>query len=311
MSRLGWVFLTLVLLVVVSGVQAVDYEASRIELKNGDVYNNVTFSYDDTYKVIRIDLGNARRAVSFSDVSLILDKDGNDVTVDVLGKYYNSDQTAGSDTQSSDSWTGQTSPHEKSSAKQAKPWVVRLALHPDFTIPAGDYYTGLSAGIGYGAEMSIRLSRELALRGMVSRATFSADDMAGVQMWDVVVIEDNTGYHAWRYSIALEYHNWPGYRMGGKLLYYAYSGLGAISHTVSGTMLVYNTFSDEYYQLTLNDTQTKFMMNSGAGLTVALSRNIGINFGGDLYMSLIGGSGYQTQTAYNIDFKAGLVILFQ
>jgi len=63
-------------------------KASRIELKGGELYENVTFSVDEQYKLITIEKGEWKRPVSFPNILRIIDENGRDVTADYLGEYY-------------------------------------------------------------------------------------------------------------------------------------------------------------------------------------------------------------------------------
>ena len=323
MPRLGWVGILAVLLFFASSVCAVTYNASRIELKDGTVYTDVYFTKDNYFKVIKINSNGIDQTVSFGNIELILDKKGKDVSREVLGKYYlpvvsetEQQEQAGQPPESSSRFDPSEleSVRKTGQARHIKRWSVRLAVYPDFSLPIGDFYEGSTSGVGYGTELSVRLTRDIAIRGMVSRAGIKSEDLVGSYYDRMLVVEDNSSTTTWRFAAAVEYHTWPKYSRGGKLLYSIYSGMGAIRHSGSGSMLLYNLADDGYYVAVPSDPITKFMIVTGGGVTVALSPNFGINFGVDIYMITVGRYAAEDRynsiaTAYNFDLKLGLVLI--
>ena len=94
---------------------------------------------------------------------------------------------------------------------------------------------------------------------------------------------------------------------------YAYSGLGAISHSISGEAYFYDAGMDEVWYFTGLKGETKFATTFGGGLVACASRNIGFDFGAQIDWVFVGsGQEYgQTQTAFLFDLKFGISIFIQ
>jgi len=259
-------------------------DASRIELKNGTIFQNVIYKVDNEYKVITIQHGDDKRNVSFSDVAVILDPSGKDITVDVLDVDYTPPGTGKRPIEAID----QTAPPP---GKRKYPYSFAIHAQPNFSVPIGDYYEGFTSGIGYGADISIPVSREIAIRGTVSRSGMRPGNG----------LPPGASFSAWRYVISVQYYKWPRWRTDGKTMYYVYSGIGGISHTMS--------VGGESSNI------SKLTTVLGIGLMQQVSKSIGIEAGGEFDAVFIGASNYQygyygnVEYAWIMDFKLGLVLL--
>lgn len=205
---------------------------------------------------------------------------------------------------------------ELTSAQSVKPWSVRIELHPDLSFTSGNFYEGRKSGVGFGADVSIRLTNHFAIRAMGSRAGLSGEDQAGatVPYTPLIITEDNMTFSVWRYALAAEYYSWPGFENGRHFLYYVYSGLGGIFHSASGTRVAYDPYGDNYYWGKFDTSKTAYTINTGGGVTLALSRNFGLNLGADMYIVMLGKDERDVEdkyssTAFNFDLKVGIVIM--
>ena len=258
--------------------------ASRIEIKNGTVFENVIYRVNNEYKVITIQQGDDKRNISFSDIAAILDSSGRDVTVDVLDLDYTPPGTG-------ERPIRQIDPATSPLGGRKHPYSFAIHAQPNLSLPIGDYYEGFTSGIGYGAEISIPVSREIAIRGTVSRSGMGPGNS----------LPPGVDFSAWRYVISVQYYKWPRWRTGGKTLYFVYSGIGGISHTLSA--------GGERADL------TKLTTVLGFGLMQRVSKNIGIEAGGEFDAVYIGTSDYKysyygnVEYAWIMDFKLGLVLL--
>jgi hypothetical protein len=276
---------TLAIFLFLAPSQVTAGNASRIELKNGTVFENVLYKVDNEYKVITIQQGDDKRNISFSDVAVIQDSSGRDVTVDVLDLDYPPPGTG----------ERPITPIEAARPPRGgrkHPYSFAIHAQPNFSLPIGDYYEGFTSGIGYGADISIPVSREIAIRGTVSRSGMRPDNG----------LAPGVSFSAWRYVISVQYYKWPRWRTDGKTMYFVYSGIGGISHTLSA-----GGESADF---------TKLTTVLGFGLMQQVSRNIGIEAGGEFDAVYIGASDYRysyygnVEYAWIMDFKLGLVLLW-
>jgi hypothetical protein len=278
--------------------------ASRVQLRDGEFYENVTFEVDSRFKVIVIHVGDWTRNVSFPDVELILDEAGNDVTADYIGDVYSTQGTEDRQT-----WARETGSRDDSGQKY--PFAVMLSAGGNFSVPIGDYYAGIESGIGFGGSIRIVATKELAVRLGLSKSGMKQEDLRGASYAPMIIVEDNTDFDAWRYYAAVEYYKWPHWREGGRTMLYFFSGLGMISHSFSGTFVACDP-ADECYLFGSDYSETKFMMTNGGGVVAMLGESIGVEIGAafDLVFVSSGSSYGSSQYAMTLDLRVGLVTAF-
>ncbi len=308
-SRLAQVALAALVLIVFCCAQAAfGARASRIELKNGQVYEDVDFSVDDVYKVLTIKRGDWKLSFSLPDIARIIDENGQDVSADYLRDYYEPPE----ESQESD-WLPEKEMQRK--GYRMRPFDFGIRAGANFSFPTGDYYEGTKSGVGYGFDAIIPVTRNIAIRGTISRSGMQ-DDLKSYLAYDVSVLDDNLSLNVWRYALSAQYYSWPGWRTGGSAMYYLYGGVGAISHKFSGTMTVQNRSTGEIGVIyPTGDAQTEFMFTYGGGLVAMLARQVGLEIGATVDWVFAGGQDDQVYygpggNAFVLDLKAGLVGLF-
>jgi hypothetical protein len=284
-------------------------QASRIELKNGQVYEDVIFSVDDMFKVITIEKGDWKINANLPDILQIIDENGQDVTADYLGDYYKPPQ------ESEGEWLSQKQKEQKGYAK--RPFGFAIGAGGNFSIPTGNYYEGTKSGIGFGFDVVIPVTKNLAIKGIISKSGMQ-QDVASTFPATIVVLEDDLSLNVWRYIAAAQYYKWPKWRTGGKIMYYASVGMGAITHEATGTMTFKNTVTDEigiFYGT--GEKENKFIISYGAGLVVMLSKQIGLDLGATWDVVFAGTENERELALYGeseyaniFDLKIALVGLF-
>jgi hypothetical protein len=289
------------------GQTAFGEKASRIELMDGTVYENATYKVDKQYKVITIQVGDWKRHVSFPDIARILDKNGNDVTDEYIGEYY---QPSGQAPKGEEALIESKTPKRY----RKRPFDVGFSFSPNYSFPLGDFYKGFTSGVGFGGDIIIPITDNVALRGTISKSGMTDDLLS--EMTGFILLDDKLKLSVWRYLFSVEYYNWPRWKSDGKTVYYLYSGLGAITHTLSGTLWIKDAATGEIYALTGNDeSQTKFVTTYGAGIVQMFSQKVGIELGGSFDLVYVGTytADYfyygNVQCALVFDLKVGIVAL--
>jgi hypothetical protein len=284
-------------------------KASRIELKSGEVYEDVTFSIDDVFKVITIEKGDWKINANLPDVLQIIDENSQDVTADYLGDYYEPPQ------ESEEEWLSREKAEQKGYSK--KPFDFAIGAGGNFSIPTGDYYKGTKSGIGFGFDVVIPVTRNLAIKGIVSKSGMR-QDLASTFPPGIMVLDDDLSVNVWRYIAAAQYYKWPKWRTSGKTMYYASVGMGAITHEATGTMTFKNTVTDEIGIIYgTGEKENKFIISYGAGLVVMLSKQIGLDLGATWDVVFAGTENERELALYGdaeyaniFDLKIALVGLF-
>jgi hypothetical protein len=284
-------------------------KASRIELADGTAYENVEYSVDKLYQVVTIGVADWKQKVDFADVVRILDEEGEDVTAKVLGDKYEPVEK-----KREDEWLSKEDPRYK--AQQKRPFDFAIRGGANYSFPMGDYYEDIKSGIGYGFDAVVTLTRNVAIRGSVSRAGLK-DDLEGM-FPALSVLEDDMSLSVWRYAVSGQYYQWPDWKTGGKMQYYGFAGLGAITHKMSGSALLQEPPAGDIWEIRgTGDTETKFMLTYGGGLITMISDKVGLEFGITLDVVFVDNSDdldvvYYGKADYaNIfDFKIGVIGFF-
>jgi opacity protein-like surface antigen len=284
-------------------------KASRIELADGTAYENVTFTVDKLYQVVTIEVGDWKQKVDFADVARIVDEGGEDITARVLGDQYKPVEK-----KREGEWLSKEDPRYKAGQKRPFDFAIRGGGH--YSFPMGDYYEGFKSGIGYGFDAVVTVTKNVAIRGSISRAGLK-DDLKEM-LPGIIILEDDLNLSVWRYAICGQYYQWPDWKTGGKFLYYGFAGLGAVTHKMSGNASVQEPPSGEIWEVRgTGDTESKFMLTYGGGLITMISDRVGVEFGLTLDVVFVGDSDdldvvYYGKADYAdiFDLKVGVIGLF-
>jgi len=299
--RFSILVFALLILGITSSVTAKN--ASRIELSDGTVYEDVAFETDRQFRVIYVSVEDEEKTISFTKIVQIVDDDGEDITEEIIGKLYvkpetsepeavdpeppvevsdsvpPTDAAAGSE----ETWL---KPETHKKKYGMKPFGASFNFHACMSAPVGDYYEGIDGGLGFGANVVIPVGRRVAIRGTVSKSGLGLD-------WADLSV--------WRYLIGGQYYNWPNWRKGGKVCYNFWTGLGATSHSAA-----------------FGFSETKFTTNYGGSVIFMMSKAMGIEFGGNIDMIWVGsgdnsdyyyGTYGDVQYAFIFDFRVGVAVM--
>ncbi|MCH8026601.1 MAG: hypothetical protein IID63_00600 [candidate division Zixibacteria bacterium] len=290
--------------------------ASLVELFDGTTYENVEFRVDKSYKVISFKIDGKKKNISFTDISRILDNNGEDVTARYLGKYMKTSQAMQSQSdmtvQKKEDWLGETDPIRE---KYNKPlWSVAFPISANFSIPAGSYYQGFKAGLGFSGEILISINRNLSLRGTVSKSGMQ-DDLEEIAP-GFRIIDDNLKFNVWKYFISLQYSNGPNWSANKKMGLYGFGGIGAVSHKLTGAARIQDPATDSMFIIIgSGEGDSKLALTSGFGFVGLLSPSFGVEFGSTIDIIIVGTrqgtAAYDpygnVQTALVMDFHIGLI----
>lgn len=321
-------FLPILMLLVLFGTQSAWAALGTIVLKSGDRFERVDYMVVKAYKVVQFETSGQKKSVSFTDIQSILDRDGVDVTTQVLGGDYRKADTPSTSPTTPSSPTSPTEAkpatngeqtwlepdHEVYQRHRFRPWDIALQLGPNFTLPVGHYYDGTTSGVGFGADLVIPFSHNMSLRATVSMAGTKLEDSYVIQRlppW-FTYISDDVDVNIWRYMISAQYQKAYKEYQFDKGYWFLYSGIGITKTSFNGHAITTDDTNGDVYTLTFEPDKSRFTMTLGAGGVSMLSRSIGIQYAASYDMIFLGtasnSSGYETmQYAYNFDIRAGLV----
>jgi hypothetical protein len=286
-------------------------KASRIELNDSTVYKDVEYDIDDVFKVITIVSGNSDRTVSFTTIRLILDRDGKDVTRDCLGRYYRGPMQPIEEARTADTIgrsTGGTITASKADEGNEKfrPYRMGIRLGGNISQPKGSWYGGTKDGFGFDGDLTLALDRHVALRLSLSKSGVAHDPLK--LFGDVDILSDNLDWDIWRYFLSLQAYSWPDWRSDGHDMFYAYAGLGVVTHKLTGRAETYDPVTDSSSLWQGNGKiQTKGVLTAGCGNTTLIFGPVGAEYGASLDLVFVGGG--SSGIAYLFDFKLGITYL--
>ncbi|MCX6827818.1 MAG: hypothetical protein NT002_00835 [candidate division Zixibacteria bacterium] len=293
-------FLLLTLIFLCAATAATASYEGTVVTKRGQKYEKVQFDVNSIYKVVIIKLNGEKKNISFDQVEAIYDLNDNDISSEVLSGYKEP---------SRETWKSEGDPAFK--RLNRRPWVMGFRFAGDFSIPAGSYYEGITSGIGLEGDFLVAVSREVAIKGTISKAGMKASKDLRFYSDDpsIEILSQELNYDAMRYLLGVQYYARPPQLAAGKGLFYSYISLGVISRKLSGK--IYFRQGGDLYYGEPSDTETKFMTTFGIGGTILVSKHLGLDFGAEFDVVYLGSDDYgNIGRAYVIDFKVGLVGLY-
>ncbi len=193
-------------------------------------------------------------------------------------------------------------------------WDIGFRLGSNFSSPTGAFYEGITSGVGFGGDVIIPITHELALRGTASRSGMKWDDNFGFFSFDpnLTIISQDNSFTATRISATAEYYF---YSHNGvfppKIVGFFYSGLGAIVHNASSSISVLDNTTNIVTSSSFTDSFTKLIAVTGVGGDFMFSPSFGLEVAGNLDIVVLGSQGSSTpQYAYVIDLRFGVVTFF-
>jgi len=286
-------------------------ELFRVELKDSTVYENVSVKSNKLYKVITIKEDDQERNISFADIAIISDSDGNDVTEQFLGSYY---QPTIIVSEVSGDWKSETSVKYKK--LRNLPFSIAFRFGSNYSFPLSDYYYGFTSGVGIGGDIIIPIVKNEALRITISKSGMKDDARKLIGYSGYSIIEDKLSLKVWRFFISAQYNVKSNKKSKNNSLYYLYAGIGAISHSFSGYLIVKDNQTEELLStMPSTDTETKFAFTYGFGFVPMISDAVGIELGCTFDLVLVGTYGNAGnpfsgfQYAYLFDLKLGLITI--
>ncbi len=305
------IFITTTALLSLLPVCVFAVDTATITLKDGTVYEDVSYFVNNRHKTIEISMDPGSRTVSFIDVERIVNGKGENVTKLVLGGHYKPENSE----------TGKSEADEVYARARRKLWNIGISFGGNYCFPMGDYYDGLASGPGFDGDIFVALTHNLALRASVSYASISPDDnLAFIATDDYAdsYLLDNYSFSSWRYFLSAQYYYRPDRTTPGKVIYFLYSGLGAVTDKTSADQTYLADDPADEYTIRIKDSETNFGTVFGAGLNYMFEPKIGLYVGAKLNLvwrshSDQGEEDYvsYTEYAYQFDLKAGITVLLK
>lgn len=297
-------------------------QIATITMKDGTVYEKVSFSIDNYYKILKIEYPDGKKNLSFGDVASIVDADGNDITQELLkigpSEKPEKEPTVGTELQrekGDEGWLSDN--HEVHVKAREKFWKAGFSIGSNYSFPLGDYYEGATGGLGFQIELIIPVSSYIAIRGTVSKANWGTESGLVDYYYDSYsgysVSANNYDFSAMRFFVSGQYYHCKNSPISGTAIPYAYTGLGAIKQTISADMTIYDESDVPQYEERSEVSETKFAVTLGGGVVLMVSPTVGIDLGGSFDEVFLGSDseGSGVNYAFVFDLKAGLKILIR
>lgn len=289
-------------------------EVGTIVLKSGETFENVDYKVNKRYYVITIIDGDFEKKVLFSDILSIHTEDGVDISASILGVRETpiGETAIGVAPKTGETWQSEDSEiHVKAREKK---WNIALSFKVGYNAPAGDFYEGITGGVGFGGDVRIAITNQLALIGTVSSAGLGFDNNQLLFSIDpsVTILSQDLSISAIRILAGFEYYQPFDKRKARGGMWYFHSMFGAIKHELSADLSVRDNISGQVISLSSSDSFTRFTSSFGGGVVPMLSSKIGLDLSGDIDLVWVNVSNGNSTTAavkgYVFDFHAGLML---
>lgn len=289
-------------------------EVGTIVLKSGEIFENVHYKVNKNYYVITIIVGDSEKKVLFSDVLSVHTEEGVDISENILGIKANPirETAIGAAPKTVETW--QSADSEDHKKAREKKWNIALSFKASYDAPTGEFYEGISGSVGFGGDVRIAISNQLALIGTVSSAGLGLDNSQPFFSVDpsVTILSQDLSLNATRILVGFEYYQPLNKRNDRGGMWYFHSLVGAIKHNSSSDLSVRDNISGQVINLGSSDSFTRFTQSFGGGVVPMLSPNIGLDLSGDIDLVWVSDSnGNSTSAAvkgYIFNFHAGLML---
>jgi len=297
-------------------------------LKSGMEYRNVAYTVDTVDYVLVIEQGGWVQRILPERIERVVDREGRDVTAEILValKYTTSIGPSNDSVPAvkpaipatTSAPPSNVRPQRNRRHRLAKPFDLAVGGRVNFSAPFGEYYEGLTAGVGFEGDFRIPVASELSIWFLVSKSGMKVSDSYNPGFYpDYPYQLDRLALSmsAVRYYAGL-LQTWPaGHRRENPDLVYMYFGIGAVAHRVNGTMYVHDVNTMQAYVIPGNpSTDTRFAQVFGGGYVIRASKSVGIDLGASLegvWTRVYNYSGDESvaMKGFALDLKAGVIML--
>jgi hypothetical protein len=299
-------------------------------ITNTNKYNNVIYQVDTTNKIIQIERDGWKSQIKFSDIDTILDKNGSDVTLLILGGNSSAENNAlmvaadslkiknESHGNIKESWISENS--RTIEQARTKKWEAGIGGSVNFSVPASSYYKGIHEGIGYEGTLHIAINHEMAVRIEISRAGLKMGKEVQLYSNDpnISIIKQKITFTAMRYNIGVEFYKNINRKVKDLNFWYTYSAVGSITHRSKTELTLRDNQTDLITPVSSIYSESKFNLVVGIGMIKSIQKNWAIDLSASLDAVFLGKDPNRETTffgnnmvyAHIFDFKAGLIALF-
>lgn len=200
----------------------------------------------------------------------------------------------------------------------SRPFDMAISLRGNFSLPFGDYYEGLTGGLGFEGDFKICVGPDLSLLFMLSRSGAKvADDyrLFSYLAYPYVVTDEHYDFMATRYYVGLQTIGPMDRKSAYPSMWYAWLAVGAVQHQVSGAVDVLDAETSQRYRLVAPpSSDTRFGQAGGVGYIFRLDNSVGVDLSCALeliWTKRYTNTGSETVgvSGYSLDLKAGLTFL--
>lgn len=274
-----------------------------IILKSGERYDNITYSVDKIYKVIKATLEDSgeEKNFSFHVIDKILDEDGSDITSKVLGENRVPKEK--------EPWLSENS--EVFRRSRTKMWNAILELGGNYSNLMGHYYEGIKPGFGIGGAVHIALDPQLVLGFSYGRSWMEGEDLFYDDDPEYEILQQEWTFGTGRYLMSVEYFDLID-KMENKLnMYFLGAGLGVIKHISTLKLTVREDSTGDIGSLDDTYKENKFILNFKGGIVREITKEVGINFSASFDIVVLGRENpydMNSKMMYSsiVDVRAGL-----
>jgi opacity protein-like surface antigen len=297
-SKFHQSFLFLILLILVYASLACAADIATIKLKSGEVYKDVSYEVNDFYKTILFIYEGQRINIEFGQIESITVTNSQDISSQVLNSANSKIELV---------------PIENQIAPN--PWRVLFSFGGNFSAPASDYYEGLEAGLGFDVDLRIKAGPHLALQFIVSRSGMKPKQKAHFVSNDPnwTILNEDIGFRIMRYEMAFNFFSQVHQGNAIQSVIYGLGGLGIVQHKITAKATAVNSGTGEIALIDDSDSETRFTILLGAGVTAMFTKHYGLDLSGTVDLANKPATGFTVlglNFAPIVDLKLSAVVMF-
>jgi hypothetical protein len=298
---------------------------SRCEIKpiitvvtESRIYRNVTYEHRliDSVPYLRDSYDTLTNDVKLSDILSVYDRSGNDITGHFVsvGSSTKPVQKIYSDTIRMISDSGDYAIYHLTPLPNKKrlAWDAAIRFGEYYSIPAGNYYSGLKWGFGYEGSLHFVINNESIFKlSIAARKIEGSDNYSWISVEpDYSVIRQHTSLNTVRLIGSIQFYSRVKENQMDLDIWYGSVGMGTIKHLTKAYLDIRYNPTGEMITTTAKHTESEFLVSVEAGRMIPVDMIGGLDFLFEYNLVMLDNRGTTKKggLCHIFDFKVGLII---
>jgi hypothetical protein len=316
------VFLFILIIIALFGkISRCEVNAIITVITESRIYRNVTYEYRliDSVPYLRVSHDTLTNDIKLSDVLSVYDLKGNDITSHILSMHGETKpvQRAYSDTIRVISDSGDYAIYQLAPLPTEKrlAWDAAIRFGPYFSVPAGNYYSGLKIGFGYEGSAHFAINKGAILKlSIASRKIKGSDNYSWISGDpDYAVIRQHTSLKTIRFIGSIQFYERIKESQNDLDLWYGAVGIGTIKHLTTAYLDIRYIPTGDMSKATAKHAESEFLVSVEAGRMISVGESGGLDILFEYNIVLLDNRGTTKNggLCHIFDLKVGMIIPFK